>query len=76
MIFENSSPKGTFAVNKFLIKLCCIRAMKFPVGNRLQYHVPAQVGEPDAFWKHGKSTRAKIHSIAKTACTCPKSTGP
>ena len=38
--------------------------------------VPAQVGEPDAFWKHGKSTRAKVHSIAMTACTCPKSTGP
>ena len=45
-------------------------------GNRLQYYVPAQVGEPDAFWKHGKSTRAKIHSIAMTACSCPRSTGP
>ena len=45
-------------------------------GNRLQYYVLTQVGEPDSFWRHGKLTHAKIHSTAMMACTFPKSTEP
>ena len=45
-------------------------------GNHLEYYIPTQVGETNASERLGKLTRAVVHSIAMTACTCPKSIEP
>ena len=63
----------------------CTRRKLFTIWSHylvgIVYNITCQLklANPTPFagsWKHGKSTRAKIHSIAMTACSSPRSTGP